>query len=70
MCEDGTPVSGYILITYIITPLGTVKDANVIAATDWRLSSSVLAATADWRFKPARLDGNTVSTPAMQEFRY
>ena len=67
--SDGKPITGRVLVAYIITVDGLAKDPVVIESTDPRLTSVALAAMQGWRFKPANFNGRPVATLAAQEFQ-
>ena len=50
-------VSGSVVVRVIITTEGTIRDPQVVRASDRRLIDPVLAALERWRYRPATCDG-------------
>jgi hypothetical protein len=68
--ESGTPVSGHIMASYIITVTGEVLEPRILMSTEERANTTALAALKKWRFEPARLGEKPISTFAAQEFKF
>jgi hypothetical protein len=68
--DSGEDLKGYVLIAYVVSAEGTAVDPVVLKTTDERLNKTALGAMADWRFQPARLNGNAIPITAAQEFNF
>jgi len=68
--ESGQLLGGYVLAVYLVSAQGLVTDPVVLTASDPRLADAALRAMAQWRFKPARLNGAPVASTAAQEFNF
>ena len=64
----GTPITGKVVVFFIITPEGQVTKPTIIASTDPRLNPEVLEALAQWTFEPARVNGRAVAVIGGHEF--
>jgi len=65
---DGKPLTGYVLVGYIVATNGRALDPVILKSTDERLNKTALKATESWKFDPASLDGKPIATTAAQEF--
>jgi TonB family protein len=54
-------IRGYVVISLIVTPEGTVRDATVTTSLDKELDKQALAAVSTWKFDPATKDGKPVA---------
>lgn len=68
--KSGESLHGYVLVAYVVTADGRAADVIILKTTDVRLNSFALAAMADWRFAPAKLNGRSIATTAAQEFNF
>jgi hypothetical protein len=68
--SDGQPMTGKVVIAYIISVDGLAKDPVVIESTDPQLATVALAAMQGWRFQPASFNGRSVASLAAQEFPF
>jgi hypothetical protein len=68
--KEGRMVSGYVLVTYIVTADGAVADPVMVKWSDERLCRLVVGVMANWRFMPGTLKGLAVATTAAQEFSF
>ena len=64
----GTPITGKVVVFFIITAEGQVVKPVIITSTDRRLNQEVLDALAQWTFEPARVNGQAVAAIGGQEF--
>jgi hypothetical protein len=66
----GGYVSGYALIVYIVDEEGRVAEPVIVKGPDPGLCQVALQAMAQWRFRPATLNGVAVASTAAQEFNF
>jgi len=64
----GTPITGKVVVFFIVTAEGRVVKPVIITSTDRRLNPEVLDALAQWAFEPARVNGRAVAAIGGQEF--
>ncbi len=64
----GVPITGKVVVIFIITKEGRVVKPVIIQSTDRRLNPRVLEALDQWAFEPARVNGRDVSTTGGEEF--
>jgi TonB family protein len=53
-------INGVVLLSIVVTPEGTVRDAKVTTSLDKELDSQALKAVGTWKFQPATKDGKPV----------
>lgn len=53
-------ISGTVLLSIVVTPEGTVRDAKVTTSLDKDLDQQALKAVNTWKFQPATKDGKPV----------
>jgi TonB family protein len=53
-------ISGMVLLSIVVTPEGTVRDAKVTTSLDKDLDQQALKAVSTWKFQPATKDGKPV----------
>ena len=53
-------ISGMVLLSIVVTPEGTVRDAKVTTSLDKDLDRQALKAVSTWKFQPATKDGKPV----------
>ena len=68
--KSGEPLSGYVLVAYIITAEGRAADPHVMKTTNERLNGVAINAMNEWRFVPATLKNVPIPTTAAQEFNF
>ena len=68
--KTGEPLSGYVLVAYIITPEGRATEPHIMKTTDERLNGVAINAMNDWRFVAANLKNVPIPTTAAQEFNF
>jgi hypothetical protein len=68
--KEGRLVSGYVLVTYIVTADGAVADPVMVKWSDERLCRVAVQVMANWHFMPGTLKGVAVATTAAQEFSF
>jgi len=68
--SSGEPLSGYVLIAYVVSAKGHAVDPVVLKTTDPRLNSIAIKCMGDWKFNPAKLNDNPIATTAAQEFNF
>jgi hypothetical protein len=68
--REGRMVSGYVLVTYIVTADGAVANPVMVKWSDERLCRLAVEVMANWRFMPGTLKGVAVATTAAQEFSF
>jgi TonB family protein len=64
----GTPITGKVVVFFIITAEGQVVKPVIVSSTDRRLNQEVLGALAQWTFEPARVNGQAVAVVGGHEF--
>ena len=67
---SGEPMTGYVLVAFVVSARGHAVDPVVLKTTDPRLNSIALKSMADWKFNPAQLNGVPIATTAAQEFNF
>ncbi len=69
MPEDaGISIGGEVIVFFIISAAGEPTNPVIVRSSDGRLDAAVLAALAQWVFKPARVNGEKVASTAGQRF--
>ena len=68
--KSGDPLSGYVLVAYLITAEGRAAEPRILKTTDERLNGVAIQAMSDWRFVPATLKNVPIPTTAVQEFNF
>jgi hypothetical protein len=68
--RQGHMISGYVLVTYIVTADGAVADPVMVKWSDERLCRVAVEVMANWHFMPGTLKGVAVATTAAQEFSF
>lgn len=53
-------INGVVLLSIVVTPEGTVRDAKVTTSLDQDLDRQALKAVSTWKFQPATKDGKPV----------
>ena len=53
-------INGMVLLSIVVTPDGTVRDAKVTTSLDKDLDRQALKAVSTWKFQPATKDGKPV----------
>jgi TonB family protein len=66
--NTGAPITGKVVVFFIITAEGRVVKPVIITSTDRRLNQEVLGALAQWTFEPARVNGQAVAVIGGHEF--
>ncbi len=66
--EAGEPLEGRVLIAYIISERGEVRDPVVLTSSSPELNRVALGAMKEWRFVPGGRKGVPIATTAAQEF--
>ena len=54
-------ISGNVVVSFVVTREGTVRDAKVVRSLDKELDQQALAAVSKWKFEPAKKDAQPVS---------
>jgi len=54
-------ISGSVVLSIVVTPDGSVREAKVIQSLDPDLDKQSIAAVSKWKFTPATKDGQPVS---------
>ena len=70
LTESGEPLSGYVLIAYVVTTEGRAAEPHILKTTDARLNRIAIASMNDWRLAPATLKGVPIATTAAQELHF
>jgi hypothetical protein len=68
--KEGRMISGYVLVTYIVTADGAVADPVMVKWSDERLCRVAVEVMANWHFMPGTLKGVAIATTAAQEFNF
>ena len=63
-------INGYVVVSFIVTKEGAVRDATVARSLDKDLDKQALAAVRTWRFEPALKDGTPVEVRLSTEITY
>ena len=63
-------ISGSVVLSIIVTPEGTVRDAKVTTSLDKDLDQQALKAVNTWKFEPATKDGKPVSVRTAVEMTF
>jgi TonB family protein len=66
---SGKPITGTVVVFFIVTAEGKVAKPVIINSTDRRLNLRVLETLAQWTFEPAQLNGKSVASIGGQEFK-
>jgi TonB family protein len=66
--EPDGPLAGTVVVFFLITSDGQVKEPVIITSSEPRLNAEVLATLRRWIFTPARMNGRPVPVTAGQEF--
>lgn len=67
---QATRMQGQVLVTFVVTDSGEVRDIEIISSTHPAFESSALQAIRKWKFKPGRKGGAAVSTRMEQPVRF
>ncbi len=65
---SGAPITGKVLVFFIITAEGQVVKPVIISSSDRRLNREVLQTLAQWTFEPAKLNGRNVAAIGGENF--
>ena len=68
--EFGQAVKGHVLVVFVVTADGRVKEPLVLRSTNRKLNQPVLDTVVRWRCTPARLRGVAVPTTLGQDFDF
>jgi TonB family protein len=63
-------ISGSVVLSIVVTPEGTVRDAKVTTSLDKDLDQQALNTVATWKFEPATKDGKPVSVRIAVEMTF
>jgi TonB family protein len=63
-------IQGTVMVSIVITPEGTVRDAKVMTGVDKALDQKALEAVSKWRFQPATKDGKPVALRTVVEIGF
>jgi protein TonB len=63
-------IEGRVVVEFTIGADGSVGSVRVVESAHRLLEEAVLEALKEWRFRPARVDGEAVATPHRQSFRF
>ena len=63
-------VRGTVLLSIVVTPEGTVRDAKVTTSLDKELDQQALNTVNTWKFEPATKDGKPVSVRIAVEMTF
>lgn len=66
--EADGPLAGTVVVFFLITPDGQVKEPVIITSSEPRLNAEVLATLRRWIFTPARINGRPVPVTGGQQF--
>ncbi|WP_395744781.1 energy transducer TonB [Prosthecobacter sp.] len=67
---EGEYLGGYVLASYVVTAEGQAAAPAILKTDDERLNAAALKAIHEWRFQPASLKGQPVSSVSAQEFHF
>lgn len=68
--QDFNSGPGNVVLEFTIDEAGRVRDPRVVSSSHPAFEQPALTAVGDWRFEPARQDGQPVACRAIQEFRF
>ena len=54
-------ISGTVVLSIVVTPEGTVRDAKVVTSLDKGLDQQAVNTVSSWKFEPATKDGKPVA---------
>jgi TonB family protein len=63
-------IQGTVMVSIVITPEGTVRDAKVMTSLDKDLDQKALEAVSKWKFQPATKDGKPVALRTVVELNF
>jgi|SRR5579872_3335225 len=63
-------INGYVVVSFIVTTEGKVRDVTVTRSLDKDLDKQALAAVSKWRFEPAMKDGTPVEVRLSAELTF
>ncbi len=63
-------IQGTVMVSIVITPEGTVRDAKVVTSVDKNLDQRALEAVSKWKFQPATKDGKPVALCTVVEIGF
>ena len=66
----GFRVSGTVLIGLVVSSQGLPRDVHVVRSLDKDLDKNAVEAVQQWRFEPARKDGQPVAVRVTVEIRF
>jgi TonB family protein len=66
----GFRMSGEVLIGLIVSSRGLPVNVHIVRSIDKEIDASAVEAVQQWRFEPARKDGNPVSVRVAVEIRF
>jgi TonB family protein len=61
---------GNVVLEFTIDEAGRVRDPRVVSSSNPAFEQPALTAVRDWRFEPARQNGQPVACRAIQEFNF
>lgn len=67
---NGTGVSGYAIIDYVIEADGRTTHVQVVEASNRYFAVSARSAVDAWKYRPAIVDGKPVALRAQQKFQF
>jgi TonB family protein len=67
---NGTGVSGYAIIDYVIEADGRTTHVQVVEASNRYFAVSARSAVDAWKYRPAFVDGKPVALRAQQKFQF
>jgi TonB family protein len=65
---SGKPITGNVVVLFIVTAEGKVEKPVIVSSTDQRLNRRVIETLGEWAFEPAQLNGKSVASIGGQEF--
>ncbi len=63
-------IQGIVMVSIVITPEGTVRDAKITTSLDKDLDKKALEAVSKWKFQPATKDGKPVALRTVVEVNF
>ena len=63
-------IQGTVMVSIVITPESTVRDAKVVTSLDKYLDQKALEAVSKWKFQPATQDGKPVALRTVVEINF
>lgn len=63
-------IQGTVMVSIVITPEGTVRDAKVVTSVDKNLDQRALEAVSKWKFQPATKDGKPMALCTVVEIGF